>query len=465
MENLIVRLSLIELNNIKNVKVGKIEMPFKFKRQFGYDSSEVLGLYGQNGSGKTAAIDTLYYLQQIMNGNSIVDEFVDYVDNESETATIQTEFCIYGNNLIYEVEYKILFRKTRDGKIQIYKESLSYAKTQNSIRTKKITLLEYCIEDKDNIFLPKKRLNEIMEQYKDQKMNLIVAKKIAKKTKISYIFGESSREIFSQSYKNDFKDCSIIIQTLYMFSVKDLFVIRNSHSGVISANIVLPMAFRIDDINKGFKGDFTIPLGKAVVLDFEQAEILEHIVCEIDTVLSTIIPGIKLNVKKYGPQLTEYGKEGQRLELVSIRGKVEIPIRMESEGIIKIISILNAMIQAFYNPSICLVIDELDSGIFEYLLGEILLIFSQGAKGQLLFTSHNLRALEMLENESIMFSTSNPDNRFIHMKHKKNSKNLRDAYLRCITLGGQSEIIYDETDSLRISRAFRKAVRYLNNDK
>ena len=42
----------------------------------------------------------------------------------------------------------------------------------------------------------------------------------------------------------------------------------------------------------------------------------------------------------------------------------EIPIRMESEGIIKIISILNALIQAFGSPSICLVIDELDSGIF-----------------------------------------------------------------------------------------------------
>ena len=151
---------------------------------------------------------------------------------------------------------------------------------------------------------------------------------------------------------------------------------------------------------------------------------------------------------------------------MSVRGdKKPIPIRMESDGIIKIISILNALIQAFSNSSICLVIDELDAGIFEYLLGELLDIFSKSAKGQLIFTSHNLRALEMLDKESIMFSTVNPDNRYIHMKNVKDSNNLRSMYIRSITLGGQEELIYEETDSLKISRAFRKAGKLLNEER
>ena len=104
-----------------------------------------------------------------------------------------------------------------------------------------------------------------------------------------------------------------------------------------------------------------------------------------------------------------------------------IPIRMESEGIIKIVSILNVLIQAFGHPSICLVIDELDAGIFEYMLGDLLDIFRKSAKGQLIFTSHNLRALEMLDKESIMFSTVNPYNRYIHMKNVKESNNLRST--------------------------------------
>ena len=117
------------------------------------------------------------------------------------------------------------------------------------------------------------------------------------------------------------------------------------------------------------------------------------------------------------------------------------------------------MIQAFANPSICLAIDELDAGVFEYLLGELLDIFNKSAKGQMIFTSHNLRALEMLDKDSVMFSTTNPDRRYIRMKNVKTSNNLRDTYLRGITLGGQDEVIYEETDSLKIARAFRKAGR------
>ena len=174
---------------------------------------------------------------------------------------------------------------------------------------------------------------------------------------------------------------------------------------------------------------------------------------------------MRIDVKDYGKQAMDSGEEGWKVELMSVReGKKPIPIRMESEGIIKIVSILNALIQAFGNPSICLVIDELDAGIFEYMLGELLDIFEKSAKGQLIFTSHNLRALEMLNKESIMFSTVNPNNRYIHMKNVKDTNNLRSMYIRSITLGGQNETIYEETDSLKIARAFRKAGRSLHNE-
>ena len=63
-----------------------------------------------------------------------------------------------------------------------------------------------------------------------------------------------------------------------------------------------------------------------------------------------------------------------------------------------------------------------------------------------------------------MFSTVNPDNRYIHMKNVKNSNNLRSMYIRSIKLGGQDEAIYEETDSLKIARAFRKAGRSLHNE-
>ena len=50
------------------------------------------------------------------------------------------------------------------------------------------------------------------------------------------------------------------------------------------------------------------------------------------------------------------------------------------------------------------------------------------------------------------------------MKNVKDTNNLRSMYIRSITLGGQDETIYEETDSLKIARAFRKAGRSLRNE-
>ncbi len=298
------------------------------------------------------------------------------------------------------------------------------------------------------------------EADKENRTDLIVARKIAEKSNCSYIFGESSREIFGRNYENNFRHCSNVIRSLFNFALKDLFVISNMHSGMISANFFLPLTFKKEREGGGMKGDLTIPFNEPVVVEEDRKNLMEEIISQINIVLVTIIPGMELRIYNYGRQLTDSGQEGYRVELVSLRENMSpIPIRMESNGIIKIISILHALIQAFANPSICLAIDELDAGVFEYLLGELLDIFNKSAKGQMIFTSHNLRALEMLDKDSVMFSTTNPDRRYIRMKNVKTSNNLRDTYLRGITLGGQDEVIYEETDSLKIARAFRKAGR------
>ena len=455
----IVRLSSLQLTNIKNVKKGTIYMPNTVNKILSADKAEILGIYGQNGSGKTAIVDALYFLQKVMIGVDLDQSLEDYMDMDSDTAEIFADFNIFMDGIVFEIGYRLSLSR-EEKEVIISRETLSAAKNENGIRTNKTVFMDYQRDQANVIFKPQKRLDEILEENKEIKTDLIVARKMAEKSNCSYIFGESSREIFCREYKNGFQQFSVIISSLFEFALKDLFVIRNTHSGVISANFVLPMAFRIENDNMGAKGDFTVSLTEPILVDEERKNLLETIVEQINIVLYTIIPGLQVTIKNYGKQSLDNGEEGWKLELMSKRESMqEIPIRMESEGIIKIISILNALIQAFGNPSICLVIDELDSGIFEYMLGELLDIFKKSAKGQLIFTSHNLRALEMIDKESIMFSTTNPNNRYIHMKNVRESNNLRNMYIRSITLGGQSEQIYEETDSLKIARAFRKAGR------
>ena len=188
--------------------------------------------------------------------------------------------------------------------------------------------------------------------------------------------------------------------------------------------------------------------------------ILDKIIIQINTVLSSLIPGLTIETKEINEELMENGNVGKVFELLSVRENIKIPLKYESDGIKKIISILSALIAMYNNEKICVVIDEMDSGIFEFLLGELLGVLKEKAKGQLIFTSHNLRALEVLDKNDIIFTTTNPNNRYIKMKNVKKTNNLRDFYLREIFLGDQNEPIYNKTKSYAISRAFRKAGNY-----
>lgn len=451
----IVRIASLKISNIKNVREGQIIMPNAYKKQLSDRTAEVLGLYGQNGSGKTAIIDTLYFLQQIMTGNPLAPELADYIDANASQAEMSVEFDIYSDTMIYETGYRVILQR-RDKGVELIRETLSAAVNEDDARSDKIVCMDYQRGNREAVFLPREKAEAVIAADPENETDLIVARKLAERSNCSYIFGDSSREIFLREYDGGFRDCGAVIRALYEFALRKLFVIRSTHAAAISANIFLPMAVQ---------GGFALPLVEPVVLDEAGKDLLEHLIGQINTVLYTIIPGMRVDIVEDGRQLLDTGEVGHKVELVSVReGIPPIPIRMESEGILKLISILNALIQAFGNPSICLAIDELDAGIFEYMLGELLDIFGKSARGQLIFTSHNLRALEMLDRASVMFSTTNPDRRYIHMNQLADSHNMRDVYLRGITLGGQEEQIYEETDSVRIARAFRKAGRSIRNE-
>ena len=136
MSDNVVRLSSLTLKNIKNVKNGTIVMPLTNERKFEYGRAEVLGIYGQNGSGKTAIVDALYFLQSIMMGETLDQRILDYIDTDSLNAEINAEFNIFGENVLYEVGYHIIFSKAEDG-ITIEREYLNCAINRDGYRTNK----------------------------------------------------------------------------------------------------------------------------------------------------------------------------------------------------------------------------------------------------------------------------------------------------------------------------------------
>ena len=138
-------------------------------------------------------------------------------------------------------------------------------------------------------------------------------------------------------------------------------------------------------------------------------------------------------------------------------GRLLMPFRYESDGIRKIVSVLSLIIDAYNEQSCTIAIDELDAGVFEYLLGEVLQTFQESGKGQFIFTSHNLRPLEVIDKDFICFTTTNPENRYIRMKGIGNTNNLRSTYFREILVGEQDEELYRNTKKYKVVSAFRKA--------
>ena len=66
-----VRLLSVKLKRMKNVGKGIVKMPEFNDNFFEEPSAEILGVYGQNGSGKTAIIDALSFIKSLIAGSHL----------------------------------------------------------------------------------------------------------------------------------------------------------------------------------------------------------------------------------------------------------------------------------------------------------------------------------------------------------------------------------------------------------
>ena len=116
---------------------------------------------------------------------------------------------------------------------------------------------------------------------------------------------------------------------------------------------------------------------------------------------------------------------------------------------------LHLLVSAFNDKSITVAIDEFDAGIYEYLLGEILKALEDYGKGQFIFTSHNLRPLEVINRKFLCFTTTDPDERYCRLKNIASTNNLRDTYFREIMFNEQDQELYNPTKIQNIVAAIK----------
>lgn len=522
------RIKRIEFKDFRNIESGAVDFPNAKATDYYAGASSILGLYGQNGSGKSSVIMALGILKDVLSGKKIGDNYASCVRVGCEKCSLSFTFSMFSN--LFDDENNVI----NDGMsacIEVFYDfdiqKKTIATTDDLGMPEEKTI--FCIENEvlklrfadssGKTLMPKQTFFDTRKAVSDdkgrafgseQKYELFTcfgdkeysnqyktAKAIAKENGTSFLFSRKFYECLEQVIAEFFEDDSIasastnfydalqeeqdlksvvgkqnseelgliafltipfnIIKNLGTFGRMYLQVVDTATTGMTNINSTLPLLLWKHNQGSGaFFYKISLLMDKPTAVPEKWYTRTMQALKSVSDVLSKIVPDMSLDFSDLGKRLTKDNEEEHCFEIMSRRNNRTIPLKYESDGIRRMVSILSLLIAVYNEESFTVAIDEIDSGIFEYLLGEVLSVMSDSIKGQFIFTSHNLRALEVLPAKYLCFTTVDPGNRFTTLPHRGNS-NMRDTYFRNIVLGSDKESIYNPTDRFEIENAFYRA--------
>lgn len=472
-----IRLTKINLENFKNVVQGSVPLS-SWKQKGSFSGSDIIGIYGQNGSGKTSVIRALAILKQALSGQSVSAAANECIAEGKRTTTISIEGGIFSNVDLPSLgtfKYSLAF-SAHEGRVVITSEHLELKQPLIDNAPKAMRLLfDYEVDPPNPASFhlgPKGAWSALMSASEETRTDILLAQRLSLAEGRSFLFSKELIKIlvnFASTAPDSVKTKKLAkaiedialplesaVDALVSFSTQDLTVISTREQAE-SMTDRLHIATHEGEFSSRAGGYFDVDIKSPAALSTNQLEILQGTIGKLNPVLSALIPGLSLEVEVLGDRLLDNGSKGAVIELASKRDKTMVPLRCESEGIKKLVSILIALVDAYTKPGACVAIDELDSGVFEFLLGELLQVLRDHGRGQLVFTAHNLRPLEVLGPSSLIFTTTNPKKRYVKFRGSRETNNLRDQYLRAVNLGGQPETVYEPTSTFAIDSAFYEA--------
>lgn len=473
----LVRIIRNEIFYFKNVEYGDIRyMNYSaVNHNAQIEERDIVGLYGQNGSGKTAIVEALDILKCILSGTEIPYRVYEGLLSHDNKTVLRTVFFMEFSGQKYKIQYDAtLAADEEEEKINLLTEKIIYWRRGRTWKTERDLEFSNPYYDTNSI------LNDVAVKFESTHMksfqDTIITKGLQNlavycaQKKLSIFFNDLMLDKLTkrkeeQTLSVEESILSTIIQGLSNFGCVYFQVVKINQLAHINKNDILPVNVYAESENFVMQGCLPLVMNGKGKIPKSIYISLKRSISAINIALKAIVPDLSIDLRKISEEPDKEGNSSVLAEVYSIRDGKEFLTKYESEGIKRIISLLNYLISLYNYPEICLVVDELDSGIFEYLLGELLGVLNEEAKGQLIFTSHNLRAFEKLNIKSIVCTTVNPKNRYIRLVGKEKNHNPRDFYIRTITIGGQQEELYDEADLQSIGYAFRRACKGENDIK
>lgn len=388
MKNYLLR---IETYGIKNIK-DKVSINFNNEtiKLVKEKNKSVKAIFGLNGSGKSALINSIKFYKKIVYKNNIlindndVNLFKKVINNEIKEYYFKIYFLncyknkktVYSHEVLIKMQYDIFYIASE--KLEIIK-----GQTVNSDERKTI----YSVENGKLHFDYKDELNDII---KEKTQNLL-----DKSSLISLVCFTQLFDTLVNVIENDEK------------YTKD-----DDADGIL--NHIAPLVELISEVNVYLEGDddfensinFKLQSKDGSGNDIIHINISSYEDKILKTQLSYYIKQLdkqtefikifKPKLIKIDPDIKEDG-EYLRIKKIFNYGNYTVDSEFESTGIKKLMSLFNFIEDAFKGKIVF--IDEMDANINGVFLDKLLEYFIESGTGILCFTSHNYEPMSVLRKE------------------------------------------------------------------
>ena len=201
MENIVIRLLEIGIVNLKNVKNGKISfLNSNIKETLKLQLGDILGIYGQNGSGKTTVIEALSILKSILVRDPLDNELKNLITYGQKNIELLFKFYIEMKNKKYIVEYKVIIGKTEENTIEILNEIIKYSVyIEQDSRWKNTQILIETPFNEDIINLKKYNKNFSSEV---DLLKILISQGISQKLRVSSIFSQDIKNFLKEDHRS-----------------------------------------------------------------------------------------------------------------------------------------------------------------------------------------------------------------------------------------------------------------------
>lgn len=435
------KLKEIQLKDFMNVEKGKICVE---------EESHIVGIYGQNCSGKSTVVRALKIAHSLFcsAGRGLDPEENKYVITAGKTkATISFIFSTGEGVLTYS--FSIRKNRTNDN-VSISYECVSFKSDDGKNDFSEEVRKQTYIKDIQTISSGDVELEKkLLEHYKEKDV--------------------AHRSFFSDHPSHLIKEMTAFFQNMFFLDADIEGDLRGTHqnSFFLRYNDSAYMFPFLDSslMNTGANFDeldepdvYNDPSLLSYLRAKNPNACLDSSIAVrncIHAVVEKAIQEANAIIKEIAPEMSllDLELEGYEVRLFSSRNGEKLPFDYESYGKKKLYKIALELRHIIEDENCTLVVDEIDEGIYEYLLGKILLFTRKRSKGLLIFTSHNLYPLEVIGKASIWFSTTDPKHRYTRMKNIRKGDNPRDKYINA--LFNDKWNLAGNIDEKRIAHAFK----------